>query len=135
MKGRDNGGIGEPLDRPGELHFKFITRFDSETPLSELYENVLVKLVAKHQTELVLAVANPVNWSKQSLSADESLRKDFIKELTKEGVYRLLLVPVFKRDDAEHDQVRMRIWTTQIKDDSLDVFSLVLSYCRLIYQD
>ena len=49
MKGFDTGGIGEQLDKPGELHFKFLTRFDNQTPLSELYENVLVKQVAKHQ--------------------------------------------------------------------------------------
>jgi len=58
MKGSDQGGIREHLDKPGELHFKFITRFDVDVPLSELYDKVFVQQVAKHQTELTLAIAS-----------------------------------------------------------------------------
>ena len=48
----------EHLVKPGELHFKFITRFDVDVPLSELYDKVFVQQVAKHQTELTLAIAS-----------------------------------------------------------------------------
>ena len=61
------------------------------------------------------------------------MRNDLVQLLNGEGVYRLLLAPVFKRDDTEHEIVRIRVWTT--KAGSIDTHGVVLALCRLIYSD
>ena len=83
MKGFDEGGIGEPLDKPGELHFKFIVRFDEEIPLADLYEDSLLLAVEKHQTKFFLSVSD-VNFETVSFGSEyEQLRKAFRQELQK----------------------------------------------------
>ena len=58
MKGVDKGGIGEPLDKWGELSYKFKTKFDKGTPLEQLYDQHLVRIIAIHQTDLLISVTN-----------------------------------------------------------------------------
>lgn len=58
MKGVDKGGIGEPLDKWGELSYKFKTKFDKGTPLEQLYDQHLVRIIAIHQTDLLISATN-----------------------------------------------------------------------------
>lgn len=57
-KNWDSGGVNENLDKPSDLHFRFKTKFDVGTPLSTLYDEVLVQLVTAHQSELLISITN-----------------------------------------------------------------------------
>ena len=56
-------------------------------------------------------------------------REDLVKKLEREGVYRFLIAPVYKKDSLEHRSLRMRLWTTN--KGVIDIQSIALTLCLM----